>query len=549
MTQKTIFSLLFSAMTLTVAAAPSILSLKNTITDDAIVYPESFETDTHKMMQNWYLQNYTDLDKEADSRPVVNVSDDVYIKRLSQMPTTIEMPFNQIVKSYINMYTQKKRGLVENMLGMSLYYMPIFEEALEREGLPLELRYLPVIESALNPDAVSRAGATGLWQFMLPTARGMNLEINSIVDERRDPYRSSDAAAKYLKQLHSIYNDWSLAIAAYNCGPGNVNKALRRVGGDQKDFWAIYPYLPAETRGYVPCFIAANYVMTYYKEHNISPALAKRPIITDSIHVNKRVHFDQISNVLNIPVEELRVLNPQFRHDIIPGDIRSYSLVLPSQQVYCYIMSEDSILANNAELYARRTTVEPASLASLREQSDGEYITKSEVKYHKVRRGENLKTIANRYGVTVAAIKKTNGVKKAKRGQTLKIVTYYKVAVPKQQIPAVDTPAAAGSENGEILASATAESASNAVEAKELTEAQATSVKPSSTSSAQSSKSVKTNKKAKSKKKSGPVNVTVKKGENLTKIAKRNGLTVAELKKLNNIKGNSIKAGQKLRVK
>lgn len=552
MTKKTIFSLLFSAMTIAGAAAPSILSLKNTITDDAIVYPESFETDTHKMMQNWYLQNYTDLDKDADSRPVVEVSDDVYIKRLSQMPTTIEMPFNQIVKSYINMYTQKKRGLVENMLGMSLYYMPIFEQALEREGLPLELRYLPVIESALNPDAVSRAGATGLWQFMLPTARGMNLEINSIVDERRDPYRSSDAAAKYLKQLHGIYNDWSLAIAAYNCGPGNVNKALRRVGGDKKDFWAIYPYLPAETRGYVPCFIAANYVMTYYKEHNISPALAKRPIITDSIHVSKRVHFDQISNVLNIPVEELRVLNPQFRHDIIPGDIRSYSLVLPSQQVYCYIMSEDSILAYNAEMYSRRTTVEPASLASLREQTDGEYITKRDVKYHKVRRGENLKSIAQRYGVTVAAIKKTNGVKKAKRGQTLKIVTYYKVPVPKQQLPAVDAPAAPGSEVGEVLASSGADTIQAGV-AQEVAETQTVSVKPSSTSQVSTSKTDKTNKnkkaKSKSKKKSTPVNVTVKKGDNLTKIAKRNGLTVAELKKLNNIKGSSIKAGQKLRVK
>lgn len=552
MIKKAIFSLLFSAMTIAGAAAPSILSLKNTITDDAIVYPESFETDTHKMMQNWYLQNYTDLDKDADSRPVVEVSDDVYIKRLSQMPTTIEMPFNQIVKSYINMYTQKKRGLVENMLGMSLYYMPIFEQALEREGLPLELRYLPVIESALNPDAVSRAGATGLWQFMLPTARGLNLEINSIVDERRDPYRSSDAAAKYLKQLHSIYNDWSLAIAAYNCGPGNVNKALRRVGGDKKDFWTIYPYLPAETRGYVPCFIAANYVMTYYKEHNISPALAKRPIITDSIHVSKRVHFDQISNVLNIPVEELRVLNPQFRHDIIPGDIRSYSLVLPSQQVYCYIMSEDSILAYNAEMYARRTTVEPASLASLREQTDGEYITKCDVKYHKVRRGENLKSIAKRYGVTVAAIKKTNGVKKAKRGQTLKIVTYYKVPVPKPKLPAVDTLTAPGLAGGEVLASSDA-GVMQAETAQVVVESQSTSVKPSSTSQVSSSKSGKSDKnkkaKSKSKKKSTPVNVTVKKGDNLTKIAKRNGLTVAELKKLNNIKGSSIKAGQKLRVK
>lgn len=530
-------------------AAPSILSLKNSITDDAIVYPESFETDTHKMMQNWYLQNYTDLDKDADSRPVVEVTDEVYIKRLSQMPTTIEMPFNQIVKSYITMYTQKKRGLVENMLGMSLYYMPIFEQALEREGLPLELRYLPVIESALNPDAVSRVGATGLWQFMLPTARGLNLEINSIVDERRDPYRSSEAAAKFLKQLYGIYNDWSLAIAAYNCGPGNVNKALRRVGGDQKDFWAIYPYLPAETRGYVPCFIAANYVMTYYNEHNISPALAKRPIITDSIHVNKRVHFEQISNVLNIPVEELRVLNPQFRTDLIPGDIRTYSLVLPSQQIYSYIMSEDSILAYNSAAYARRTTVEPASLASLREQSDGEYITKSEIKYHKVRRGETLTKIARRYGVTVAEIKKTNGVRKAKRGQTLKIVTYYKVPVPKRQLPVVE-PDSFPTDSTEVLATTETAGAETAAVVAEPVKESVESTESVSSQKEKSTQSKKAKSKSKSKKKaSGPKNVTVKKGDNLSKIAKRNGITVAQLKKLNNLSGTKIKAGQKLRVK
>lgn len=549
MTKKTIFSLLFSAMAIAGTAAPSILSLKNSITDDAIVYPESFETDTHKMMQNWYLQNYTDLDKDADSRPVVEVTDEVYIKRLSQMPTTIEMPFNQIVKSYITMYTQKKRGLVENMLGMSLYYMPIFEQALEREGLPLELRYLPVIESALNPDAVSRVGATGLWQFMLPTARGLNLEINSIVDERRDPYRSSEAAAKFLKQLYGIYNDWSLAIAAYNCGPGNVNKALRRVGGDQKDFWAIYPYLPAETRGYVPCFIAANYVMTYYNEHNISPALAKRPIITDSIHVNKRVHFEQISNVLNIPVEELRVLNPQFRTDLIPGDIRTYSLVLPSQQIYSYIISEDSILAYNSAAYARRTTVEPASLASLREQSDGEYITKSEIKYHKVRRGETLTKIARRYGVTVAEIKKTNGVRKAKRGQTLKIVTYYKVPVPKRQLPVVE-PDSFPTDSTEVLATTETAGAETAAVVAEPVKESVESTESVSSQKEKSAQSKKAKSKSKSKKKaSGPKNVTVKKGDNLSKIAKRNGITVAQLKKLNNLSGTKIKAGQKLRVK
>lgn len=250
------------------------------------------------MLQNWYLQNYAVLNENMSNTPNIDATDEVYIQRLSKIPTDIEMPYNQVVRSYINMYTQRRRQLVENMLGMSLYYMPIFEEALERKGLPLELRYLPVIESALNPDAVSRAGATGLWQFMLPTARGLGLEVNTLVDERRDPYASSEAAASYLKQLYEMYHDWSLAIAAYNCGPGNVNKALRRAGGENKDFWAIYYLLPQETRGYVPAFIAANYVMTYYNEHNISPALARRPIITDSIHIAKRVHFKQISTCL-----------------------------------------------------------------------------------------------------------------------------------------------------------------------------------------------------------------------------------------------------------
>ena len=544
--KKVISSLIIACAAITASAAPSILSLKHSISDNSITYPESFETDTHKMLQNWYLQNYTVLNTNFDKSQPLNATDEVYIKRLSALPTTIEMPYNQIVRSYINMYTQRKRELVEAMLGMSLYYMPIFEQALERHGVPLELRYLPVIESALNPDAVSKAGATGLWQFMLPTARGLGMEISTLVDERRDPHVSSEAAAVYLKQLYNMYGDWSLAIAAYNCGPGNVNKALRRAGIEDKkdkDFWSIYYFLPQETRGYVPAFIAANYVMTYYNLHGISPALAKRPIITDSVHVSKRVNFNQISQVLNIPVEEIRVLNPQYRHDIIPGDIRPYSLVLPSMQVYSYIMSEDSIAGRDATLYARRSVVEPTSLEEL--ENNGEFTTKLVVKTHKVKRGETLSGIAKKYGVSVSDIKKWNGMRKnsVPRGRNLKINTYERVRIEK---PASDTTSEANTSESLAEASSDAEKAvtetvaavaSDTAKKAKKTAAPATQTKQKKSTSTSSTKS-----------QGGFTNHKVKKGESLYRIAKAKGTTVEAIQKANGMSGSAIREGQTLKI-
>lgn len=529
-------------------AAPNILSIKNTITDSAIVYPESFETDTHKMLQNWYLQNYTVLETDFSEKAAKGESDQVYIDRLSRIPTTIEMPYNQIVRSYINMYVQRRRQLVENMLGMSLYYLPIFEQALERKGLPLELRYLPIIESAMNPEAVSRAGAVGLWQMMMPTARGLGLDINTLVDERRDPIASSEAAATYLKQLYDMYGDWSLAIAAYNCGPGNVNKALRRAGGDKNDFWSIYYFLPQETRGYVPAFIAANYVMTYYKEHGISPALARRPIITDSVHVNQRVHFNQISEVLNIPVEEIRVLNPQYRKDIIPGDTRPYSLVLPSMQVYSYIMSQDSILAHDASLYNRRSRVEPTSASA---SANGDYTTKLVIKRHKVKRGETFSSIAKKYGVTINEIKQWNGIKRKTkrlaRGKVLKIHTYERVLVPKKEEPDTTTLLA---DNQQAIATdslaATPESISEQTDT--VPTAQAQEAKPAQTTEKPTPKEKP--KKAEKKKpaKATAKTHTVRKGETLYEIANKYNVTVNALKKANNVSGTKIRIGQKLKI-
>ena len=245
--------------------------------DSTVVYLESMEADLNDLLTNWYMQQYAVVDTSCLKSSVnIDYPDSVYIRKLSQLPTIIEMPYNSVVRRYIDMYVQKRRALVENLLGLSTYYMPIFEAALEREGLPLELKYLPIIESALRPDATSRAGAAGLWQFMVRTGKSMGLEVNSLVDERRDPIKSSAMAARYLKDLYGIYHDWALAIASYNCGPGNVSKAIRRSGG-KTDYWEIYPYLPRETRGYVPAFIAVNYVMNYYGDHNICPVLTRRP--------------------------------------------------------------------------------------------------------------------------------------------------------------------------------------------------------------------------------------------------------------------------------
>ncbi len=511
------------------------------ITDSKIVYPESFETDTYKMMQNWYLQNYAVLDKDAGSRASVATSDQDYIDRLQRMNTVIEMPYNQIVRSYINMYVDRKKNLVEAMLGMSLYYMPIFEQALDKYGLPMELKYLPVIESALNPNAVSKAGATGLWQFMIPTATGLGMEVNSVVDERRDPYVSSDAAARYLKQLYNTYNDWSLAIAAYNCGPGNVNKALRRAGGGKKDFWEIYPYLPSETRGYVPAFIAANYAMTYYKQHNISPALASKPIVTDSVHVSRRVHFQQISDVMDIPIDELRILNPQYRTDVIPGDVKPYPLVLPNMQVYCYIANEDSIVNHDAELYARRDVVEPATEAKASDNTKGEYVQELVVKYHKVRSGETLSSIAKRYGVSASEIRKTNNTgRKVRKGQTLRINTYQRRFVP--------TPASADSTTvSKDTTPSTEQSPANSKPATEADSINAAVAAPLNTAAKKQETAAQSTRKQQQSK---PKNVshTVKSGENLTKIASKYGVSVDDIKKANNIKNDNIQAGATLTI-
>ena len=532
------FGILASIMSQTVTAADD-NGVSGLATDSTHIYPESFEADTHQMLQRWYLKNYAELDRTADDRTDVETSEQQIIERLSSLPTVIEMPYNSVVRSYIDLYTQRRRQLVENMLGLSLYYMPIFEQALDRHGLPMELKYLPIIESALNPTAVSRVGATGLWQFMLVTANGLGLEVNSLVDQRRDPYASSEAAAIYLKELYDMFGDWSLAIAAYNCGPGNINKALRRAGGGKKDFWEIYPLLPAQTRGYFPAFIAANYVMNYYDKHNISPALARKPIVTDSIHINKRVNFNQIVDVLSISVDELRALNPQYRKDIIPGNIKPSPLVLPSLQVYAYLANEDSILNHNASRYARRNVVEPATgITTTGVDSKGEYIEEQTIQYHTVGKNENLTSIAKKYGVTVSSIRQNNKIgKKVRKGQKLKIITtsrHYKEAeiAPDSLVNfgnAHVNPADSVIEE----TAAVADTIAPKVEQTVITETPKTVNKPKN----EQKKQVKR-----------PTTYKIVKGDNLSKIAKRFGVTVDALKKANGMTNDNLRAGEKLTI-
>lgn len=544
-TNKILALLLLSAASLLGHAAPpgSILSLGDNLHEIPIVYPESFETDVKKMQENWYLRNYADIDSMADSRSTVTATDAEIIERLSQLPTVIEMPFNSVVRNYIDMYANRRRQLVENMLGMSLYYMPIFESALDRYNMPLELKYLPVIESALNPVAVSRAGATGLWQFMLATAQGEGLEVNSVVDERRDPYRSSDAAARYLKKLYDIFGDWSLAIASYNCGPGNVTKAIRRAGFNAKDFWAIYPYLPSETRGYVPAFIAANYIMTYYDKHNISPALARKPIVTDTVHVTKRVHFQQISDVMGIPMDELRILNPQYRTDLIPGDIRPYALVLPSLQAYAYLSNEDSIVNHNAALYARRDVVEPGTRQGV--DQGGEYVEELVVKYHTVKRGETLSSIAKKYGVTTASIRSANKIgNKVRRGQRLKINTYQRRYVTPSAAAQADT-TAAPTDSTVVIAAVNDSIATDSTTASDRV---SSAMNTSTQQQVQNTQQVQKQPKQPAQEQPKTRTHKVKRGESLSKIASRYGVTVKAIKEANGLKNDNIQVGQRLKI-
>ncbi|RNC63685.1 lytic transglycosylase domain-containing protein [Proteiniphilum sp. X52] len=406
-------------------APEAVSTVADTIQDNAIVYPESMTEKLSDLLRNWQL----DLSNaEIDCKRGHNVvfHDSVYIKKLHNLPSEMELSFNSVVKNYIEMYAVRKREQVSYMLALGDYYFPMFEQALDRHGLPLELKYLPVIESALNPVAVSRAGATGLWQFMLRTGKGYGLEVNSLVDERRDPYKSTDAAARYLKDLYAIYGDWNLVIAAYNCGPGNVNKAIARSGG-KRDYWEIYYRLPRETRGYVPAFVAANYIMNYYADHNICPAHSSSlTAALDTVQVNERIHLEQIARVLDIPVGELQRLNPQFKRDVIPGDFRAHALVLPTEKMYAFIDKNDTIINYDKERYFTHR----ANTDGFLDGSVSSVSGNTTNVYYRVKKGDNLSAIARRNGTTVALLKSWNGLSSNKLNIGKQLIVGKKVVLP-----------------------------------------------------------------------------------------------------------------------
>lgn len=462
---------------------------KENIQDSSIVVPENLNKNLSKLLHEWQV-DFSESKNHCSKGSNRVYSDSVYMNRLYNLPTEMELPFNSVVRSYIEMYTNRRRDLVSYMLSLGEYYYPMFEEALDRYELPLELKYLPVIESALNPIAVSRMGATGLWQFMLRTGKQYQLEVNSLVDERRDPYKSTEAAARYLNDLYQLYEDWNLVIAAYNCGPGNVNKAIARSGG-RKDYWAIYYNLPRETRGYIPAFIAANYVMNYYNEHNICPQESSNDFVAlDTVHVTNEIHFNQISAVLDISIEDIRRYNPQFKRDKVPGNHKTYSLVLPTKDMYAFINNKDEILDHNKSIYL---THRKQTLTGLNDGTgvSGDFINT----YYRVKKGDTLGAIARRNQTTVSQLQRMNGMKSTKLSIGRRIIV------------------------------------SQTAKQKELKK------EVHQTNLALSGSEVKN------------TYYRIKKGDTLGAIARRNQTTVAQLQQMNNMKSTKLAIGGNLIVK
>ena len=461
------------------------------------INPEDYTAELSDSLLNiWYVHKLASSDyaDEYDMDSVKfqsNVPDEVYIERIRQMNSFIQIPYNEIVRNYIILYSEKMPGRIGNILGLCEYYMPIFEEILNKYDMPEELKAMAVIESALNPTATSRVGAKGMWQFMYSTAKSYGLHIDSFVDERMDPVKSADAAARYMMDAYEIFGDWNLAIASYNCGPGNVNKAIRRSGS--RAFWDLYPFLPRETRGYVPAFVGALYTMKYYKEHGIKREGVEMPVHVDTFRINKMLHLRQVCELTGAPLDELKNLNPQYRHEIIPGNDREYILRIPYVYSNAFIDNEDSLYRHKADIYFN-----PATIKKIKDGGDGERIV------YRVKSGDYLGRIASRHRCTVAQIKRWNNLKSNNIRVGQRLIIY----------------------RGGVSSSSSSSSSASSASAKQSgTTPQASAQAPANTTT-----------------------YTVKSGDVLGKIAERHGCTVAQLKAWNGLTSNNIRVGQKLKV-
>ena len=412
-------------------------SISDTIDIPSQEIVEGFQSNLDSLLNLWYVDDQLSWDEMDTSYIAENDTllpdypDSVYIERLQKLPFVVEMTYNRTVRNFIKLYTDRRRERVRVMLNLSYYYFPLFEEVFDRYQIPYELRYMAVVESALNPRAVSRVGATGMWQFMYYTGKRYGLTVNSYVDERRDPYQATVAAAEFMSDLYKMYNDWTLVIAAYNCGPGNVNKAIRRSGG-KRNYWDIYYYLPRETRGYVPAFIAAAYVMNYGEYHNLKPVPVDFSLNNDTIHIKEKLHLSQVSEVLGVPLNRLRDLNPQYKLDIIPDD-KDYVLRLPQENIISFIDLEDSVFNYKDSIFFNKNNiiVNPTSRNSSKPTLPSNKYTALS---YTIKSGDNLGFISMWYNVRISDLRYWNNIRSntIRAGQKLRVyvlnekASYYK---------------------------------------------------------------------------------------------------------------------------
>lgn len=502
--------------------------------------PELIEIDN--ILVAGYLNHYCFSDDQCllnafgyDPETVPTFSPEIVAERMAVLDknTPFDLVYNSTVQGFIDLYAVRRRSVAKKVLGTSELYFPMFEEYLAKYDIPLEMKYLAIVESALNPVAISHAGAGGLWQFMVGTGKMFGLEVTSYQDERFDPYKSTDAACRYLKSLYKTYGDWQLALAAYNSGPGNVNKAIRRSGG-KRDFWSIKAFLPKETQGYVPAFIAVNYIMNYASEYNLYPS---KPLITfyetDTVAVTKRLDFSALSKIIDMPVEDITFLNGTYKLKEIPANGQKHYIILPINKVGLFMANED--LAYSQSEIKRVDPELTASKNNAVEGQQGKVVWETTWKSHKVKKGESLGSIALKYNVSLAEIRKWNKIKNSRisPGQTLKVQTKTKKVIYEEKTapqstekPATET--ASSSESGE--------------------EENYQSTSESSSKTAQTETTPKTSTKANT-----PVKYkyyTIQKGDTLAKIANAKGVSVNQIRTLNKgLKENKLMVGQKIKIK